>query len=487
MARGLYIGGKIGWGSVPPIDLLTGASQQIDLSAYLYNPRSRAVTYSAVGSLPTGCSISGNSFNWNGAGTVSTTGITLRATSNQYQVDTTATVDIASGANVGPEWDQYIGPFNVASNATVGTVVATMADYVTDPESDPLVITMNGSLPSGLSYDTDTTQVTVTGALTVGASSSVTFDADDDYSSAAGDWVARSTATGVIWAQLFEDEASVANYRFTNGVGLDLTPSPGSTGSYVRYLAGGGILGNGCLELEQRTDGNMSSYWCRPFNPALTQYQMTGAGGDKTAGQPFYLQVRVKTNCGGEGSTGGAGRKVFSVSRTENSYTWQEVVVQDTWYRGVFQMYQGMGSGNEAYKSFEEPIGGSDFNFQPRSEYAISPAYCSYQAGNYPNQAACWTWGDDEWITYMMYVLPATDQQSNGHVTMWVWKPGMSGYVKVMDKPNLYMRYDTDKTFGFNAALLWIYETGRTAGPSNQKQWYDQVILSTQPIACPTS
>jgi hypothetical protein len=87
----------------------------------------------------------------------------------------------------------------------------------------------------------------------------------------------------------------------------------------------------------------------------------------------------------------------------------------------------------------------------------------------------------------MMYVLPATDQQSNGHVTMWVWKPGMSGYVKVMDKPNLYMRYDTDKTFGFNAALLWIYETGRTAGPSNQKQWYDQVILSTQPIACPTS
>lgn len=181
MARGLYIGGKPVWTTIPEINLLTGTPESIDLSAYLYNPRNRAITFSSVGSLPTGCSISGSSLNWNGNGTQQVTSATIRAASNQYQADATATFDIALGGNSPPEWSQYIGPFNVPSNSTAGYVVANMGDYVTDPENDTLTITMNGSLPSGLSYNSTTKQVTVTGALTAGNSSNVTFTADDGY------------------------------------------------------------------------------------------------------------------------------------------------------------------------------------------------------------------------------------------------------------------------------------------------------------------
>lgn len=220
---------------------------------------------------------------------------------------------------------------------------------------------------------------------------------------------------------------------------------------------------------------------------------MYKAGGDRVAGQPFYLQLRSKTNCSGVAGTNGGGRKVFSVSRTENSYTVQEIVAQDTYYRGVFQMYQGMGAGGTAYLSFEEHAGAYDFNFQPGSAYAKSPGYCSYTKVKAGDRTDCWLWGDNQWTTYLMYVSPAANQTANGAVTVWAWRPGMPDYVKIMDKQNLWMTYQGTDSLGntlapgFNAALLWIYETGRTGGPSGQKQWYDQVILSKNHIACPTA
>lgn len=323
---------------------------------------------------------------------------------------------------------------------------------------------------------------------TGGTSASTTCGSVDGLS----DWLSRSTAPGVLWATNFDSNAKVDNFRFTNGVGWDPNPAPGSVGSFVRRNPNDGILGSGCLELEQMTNRNMNSYWWRPFNPALTRYQELNAGGDLGPGQEFYLQVRVKTNCGGgggatgpNGSTGGGGRKVFSVSRTENSYTWQEIVAQDTYYRGVYQMYQGYGP-NVAYQSLETSVPPYDFNFQPGSEFAVAPGYCSYSQVGGGNRANCWTWGDNEWITYLMRVVPAQNQVADGTVQVWAWKAGMPGYVKILDRQKLYMRYDSGKPQAFNAVLLWIYETGRTSGPAGQKQWYDQVILSRSSIACPT-
>lgn len=103
MPRGLYIGGKIVWVDLPAINLTQDTTQSIDLSTYLHNPRNRAATYSAVGGLPTGCSISGASLNWNGAGIPSVSQITVRAVSNQYQADATTSVTIVSGEPTGNE------------------------------------------------------------------------------------------------------------------------------------------------------------------------------------------------------------------------------------------------------------------------------------------------------------------------------------------------------------------------------------------------
>lgn len=298
------------------------------------------------------------------------------------------------------------------------------------------------------------------------------------------DWINRSTASGVFRALRFETDASVNNFRFTNGTGLDTSPAGGSVGSYVRRNATEGILGDGALELEQMTNTNMSSYLWVPFDNTKSTWQFNETGYNRGPGQEFYMQVRMKSNCGGSGSTGGGGRKNFSVTRLTSSYTFNELVVQDTNYRGVLQMYSGFRDG-VAYNPINEAVAPSDFNFQPGSLYATAPAYCSYQAGDYMNQAACATYFNNEWVTYLLHVIPSDDGVANGTVELFIWKPGMTDYVRVIRQTSFEMNYDSDKPDGYNAAILWIYETGRTAGPSNQKQWYDQLILSTNFIPRP--
>lgn len=277
-------------------------------------------------------------------------------------------------------------------------------------------------------------------------------------------------------------------------MGWDPNPAPGSRGSYVRRNPTDGILGRGCLELEQLTNGNLNSYWWRPFNPARAQYQMYDAGGDLGAGEEFYLQVRLKVSAArlGIAGAGGGGNKLFSVSRTENSYTAQEIVAQDTFYRRVFQMYQGVGA-KTAYQSIEEPVPPYDFNLEPGSEFAKAPSYCSYAKVSAGDRSGCWLLGPDEWMTYLMRVVPSRPATSNGTLQVWAWKAGMSGYVKIVDKQNLWMTYDNQQLSNgafpppaFNAVLLWGYETGRSSGPAGQKQFYDQVILSRSHIACPS-
>lgn len=302
--------------------------------------------------------------------------------------------------------------------------------------------------------------------------------------SALQDWINRSTHPDVFRAVRFDTNAAVNNFRFTNGVGLDPNPAEGSVGSFVRRNPTEGIIGDGALELEQQTNNNMNSYWHLPFDSAKSTWLYEETGYNRGPGQEFWVQLRMKTNCGGQSSVGGGGRKNFSVTRLTNSYTFNELVVQDTFYRGVIQMYSGFREG-VAYNPISDQVGGSDFDLQPGSTYATAPAYCSYQAGNFLTQPSCATYFNGDWVTYLLHVIPSTDGVSNGTVELEIWKPGWADYRKVISKSSFQMVYDSDKPDGYNALICWIYETGRTSGPANQKQWYDEVILSTSRIARP--
>lgn len=298
-------------------------------------------------------------------------------------------------------------------------------------------------------------------------------------------WYYRSTMAGVFRGMRFPSAANVNAFRFSDGIGHDPNPTPGSVGSYVRWNSSEGIFGDGALELEQLSGGNMNSYLWLPFDANYDVYTETESGYNLGPGQEFYFQWAAKTNCGGQSSTGGGGRKFASVSRLTNSYTFNELVLQDTLYRGIVQMYQGRNASGTSYAPIDEPEAGGDFDLQPGSTYAIAPAYCSYQAGNYPNQAACVNWHNNQWVWYLLRVIPSDDGVANGTVELSFWMPGMVGYKKIISRTSFAMVYDADKPDGYNAALFWIYETGRTSGPAGQMQWYDQAILSRAYIPPP--
>jgi hypothetical protein len=315
-----------------------------------------------------------------------------------------------------------------------------------------------------------------------GSTATLTHSSASSSLSATESWLYRSTLPGTFRKLRFDTVASVNNFRFSSGVGLDSNPTAPAVGSYVRRNPTEGIIGDGALELEQMTSGNMNSYLWVPFDSSRPTWQFNETGFNRGPGEEFYVQVWVKTNCGGDNSTGGAGRKVFSVTRGSASYTFNEIVVQDTEYRGVMQMYQGMGPTGTAYDPFLEARGASDFDLQPGADYVAEPSYCSYQAGDYENQAACATWFNDEWVQYRLHVIPSTDGVADGTIELEFWKTGMATSKKAMSRSSCEMNYDSDKPDGYNHFIAWIYETGRTSGPANQKQWYDQIIISRNPI-----
>ena len=203
------------------------------------------------------------------------------------------------------------------------------------------------------------------------------------------------------------------------------------------------------------------------------------------------------TQAGVNNTTGGGGRKVFSLTRTSYSDTDQELVFLDTYYRGIFEMYQGYGNypANTGTYTGYNPIAtsvgsGGDYNLEPGSTYAVSPGYCSYQSVNGGNKANCWVLTNNEWITYYFYVLPSSQQTANGRIIVNVWVPGMSGYAQVMDSGAIGMQYGNSDTpgavaSGYNAGIFWIYDTGSTGVTSPTYQYYDQLIVSSQPIAVP--
>jgi len=87
------------------------------------------------------------------------------------------------------------------------------------------------------------------------------------------DWLARSTASGVVWAHNFDNPVEVTQFRNISGA---VDPVTGNTG--VNWVADG-FAGGGCLELVIPTGGlNDENYWQRPMS-ALRAGRPGGANG----------------------------------------------------------------------------------------------------------------------------------------------------------------------------------------------------------------
>lgn len=312
---------------------------------------------------------------------------------------------------------------------------------------------------------------------------------------AEADWLARSTAPGVVWAHDFRNDAEVNNFRWDGGIGDD--PNGVQTSNIFRQTSDGIAGTNGkCMEIFTAAGTQAPGIWWRPLSP------MTGAGNGRGVNDPgangaitpqtftpnpnyggsninswgsrglyghssyhgeggfdgteFYVQMRTKISASryhaSNFSNYGRGKMAY-LSHTYRTLTSQEIVVE-----------------NRHDKDWKAYRSGSP-NIEPSLQYGSDIA------------PQIWKWAPDEWITQMMYVRPGIAPSNTTIFRMWVARAGQTSYTKIWDTSVMRLdAYDWDK--GYNALALTSYMNG-DKWPVAAYMRHTQIILSKQLIPCP--
>jgi hypothetical protein len=297
----------------------------------------------------------------------------------------------------------------------------------------------------------------------------VTVTVSNSVSTATQDFQNRCTATGVIVCIGFDASADVAQntYLFPAGDGVYRGTLDTST-----YASGGSSLK---FTVPSLGGANSAGFWSYPFGQNFAQ------------NSTFYVQFRQR----------------FSPEFISN--TWKTSSGADTYWKQVdfhwgdfatknlstcgqielttinFQntghptMYTGCGA-----TGFYQTIGSSIFIEQ--GDTATTGYNCLY--GPFTN---CFTYPSNTWVTFYYQINIGTWGVPNSSVKAWVALPGQP-YVEWINFSGLSLNIDSPIINAYNYMSLFPYMTGRdstvSAGPTAYT-WYDEVIVSTQPVAAP--
>ena len=225
---------------------------------------------------------------------------------------------------------------------------------------------------------------------------------------------------------------------FVNGFG-SACPSPcpiDLDNGWLRFTSGGGISDAGQY---------------RAFVPE------TGPG------QSVYVAFDYQTT--GLGSTDGAGRKLFQIgSASESSCASNELVIQDVWERGFFQMYYGCPSTGST--PFEEGFGKSDIDYQPNRRTCNRNFFNA--TGSWPPHPECVYITPGSTLSVQLGIDYATTGKSL--VRLWVAREGDTEWFQVIKK-----EIQLKKTYG----QVWLQPYNSDVSTI----WYDNLRVSRTRLA----
>lgn len=288
------------------------------------------------------------------------------------------------------------------------------------------------------------------------------------------DWINRSTAAGVTQALRFTTSTDATGYAHEDG-----------TEAQVVFDSGDGIIGDGCLRIDvPNTAGANSGSWRAPLNTAWSDFQGFGA-------TRFYWQFRVKlgpdrlTN-----SVNGGGFKMmnlaefrFSSPNSSRSHPQNELVINNQDWRDILFAYRETGAGATG---LEIPFGGSDYRLQPAIDRGAGVTPDSARYCLYSNNAGCWFLQEGAWFTvYVIMRIQTYGGTTGNELDIYVARAGETSYTQLFNNRGFEMGADNVLTDGPNGIWFLPYDTGRTSASYSTWQKYDQLIVSTQPIACP--
>jgi trimeric autotransporter adhesin len=315
---------------------------------------------------------------------------------------------------------------------------------------------------------------------------------------AEADWIARSTAPGVVYANDFRTKA-----QFDEGVFPDSRVA-NVTWDTRLSITGGHSIRFDILKTDSENSGNWRTY-LRPSGEAF-------ADGDE-----FYVQYRLYIPAYHLGHTylGGGGWKTSILSEHYASFTNHEIVLGNNGYRGYLRgYYRGRPSMSQGvdYILWDEQVGymgcggtDPDYTHQPeidrgpqsggtpceqnRKRYGGLYSYGNPQYGESANPdplTGAEVWRANQWQTILQHVKVGNFDQANSTVETWFAADG-APYTLLYRKTDAILGALDAGENGYEAIWLTPFDTGKDPDPTRQDTFmnYDQLIVSTQFIDAP--
>lgn len=291
------------------------------------------------------------------------------------------------------------------------------------------------------------------------------------------DFQARCSTPGVVQCVGFDNST-------------DISPSTNL------YPDGNGVM-RGRLDTQTRASGNGSLVFELPPPPhaganiAGGWSPRTSAGLGRLFGQnsTFYVQFRMRFSSDMLTNTWNGYWKTVIFHANQKSCGAIELATQRYYSTSMVTMYTDCGGRNM-------------FTTTDGSRLTASPPLL-LQQGDYRceygriNSNDCFYVPAEEWLTFYYKVTIGTWNQPNSMVEAWVARDG-GGYKQFVRVPNLALDCNADscttspgRDEGYNNLTFTPYMTGlsSTSGRAGvtSRVWYDELIVSTQPIPAPAS
>ncbi len=236
------------------------------------------------------------------------------------------------------------------------------------------------------------------------------------------------------------------------------------------------------------------SYFTNFSSDLATQF---GEGGQ------FYVQWRERFSSDFLSTyyTGGGGWKQTIIGEGDRmgslstSCSQLEIVTQNTNQRGFAQNYHSCGGKDGQYQPLNEPYGLFDYKLQ---NVPPSP-YCLYSQGQtmpttfLPPDGNCFGYFADEWMTFQVHVKIGTwylnDMNYHMDSTIELWIARENQPSQLVNSWTEYDLANEEPLAKYGKVWLLPYHTGKdnTQVHAVGYVWYDELIVSTNRIADPSS
>ena len=285
---------------------------------------------------------------------------------------------------------------------------------------------------------------------------------DGSTPASGADFATRCDAAGVLVCRGFD---SATELESSNGSGAE----PDDRGSMNHLTIDGTIKTSGAgslrFEIAGKTSSNHSGAFRQPMGKAFGP------------GSSFYAQLRVRLSASfvdtDWDTVVGSYPKIVLFhhsSATCNDIEWAQVM--NGWYDNIATMYTHCGQAQPGQSRGGMFFQEGDFTCPYGADYARDPGCFKYPA--------------EVWLTFYYKATIGQWGRNDSRLEAWVAMPG-EGYKKWIDDPRYTLQAEGASVAGFDSVYLTTYMTSKdeSADHATAYAWYDELIVSTMPIAPP--